>query len=295
MRYPAGERLSIKPNTSWIAAGAKSSERRTSSSTSIGSGRQRLHVHCPARELFVSGAALVLRAQESLGPFARLRIRGLRFQSPHRRRLHRLSQRAAAAGARSRRACSAIRRFANSPSAARTVTGRARCMRPKGRRALRRRKALTGRSSIPPKLPPRLAEDICMNCHQGSDTRVLRPGKDYFDFRPGTPLRDTLAILRIPLKRDAASESDLLEHHFSMQLSQCYRASDGRLSCLTCHQIHSMPRPAEAGRVLSCAVPHLSYRGELQIAAASDGWLAPTTAPAATCRSVPSRSSRIPR
>ncbi|HXJ44778.1 MAG TPA: tetratricopeptide repeat protein [Bryobacteraceae bacterium] len=109
----------------------------------------------------------------------------------------------------------------------------------------------------PAKLPARLAEDICMNCHQGSDTRVLRPGKDYFDFRPGTPLRDTLAILRIPLKRDAVGQSDLLEHHFSMQLSRCYRASNGRLSCLTCHQIHSMPRPAEAAayyraRCLTC-------------------------------------------
>jgi len=109
----------------------------------------------------------------------------------------------------------------------------------------------------PAKLPARLAEDICMNCHQGSDTRVLQPGKDYLDFRPGTPLRDTLAILRIPLKRDAAGQSDLLEHHFSMQLSQCYRASDGRLSCLTCHQIHSMPRPTETAayyraRCLSC-------------------------------------------
>ena len=109
----------------------------------------------------------------------------------------------------------------------------------------------------PAKLPARLAEDICMNCHQGSDTRVLRPGKDYLDFRPGTPLRDTLAILRIPLKRDAAGQSDLLEHHFSMQLSRCYRASDGRLSCLTCHQIHSMPRPTETAayyraRCLTC-------------------------------------------
>jgi hypothetical protein len=109
----------------------------------------------------------------------------------------------------------------------------------------------------PATLPPRLAEDVCMNCHQGSDTRVLQPGKDCLDFRPGTPLRDTLAILRIPLKRDAAGASDLLEHHFSMQLSKCYLGSGGRLSCLTCHQIHSMPRRSEAAtfyraRCLTC-------------------------------------------
>ena len=108
----------------------------------------------------------------------------------------------------------------------------------------------------PASLPPRLAEDICMNCHQGSDTRVLQPGKDIFDFRPGTALNETLAILGAPLKRDA-NKSDLLEHHSSMQLSKCYRSSGGRLSCLTCHQIHSMPRASEAAayyrdRCLTC-------------------------------------------
>lgn len=109
----------------------------------------------------------------------------------------------------------------------------------------------------PARLNPRLAEDICMNCHQGGDTRVLAPGKDYFDFRPGTPLRETLAVFRVPLKRGSARESDLLEHHFSMQMSKCYRASAGRLSCLTCHQVHAMPQPAEAAayyrsRCLTC-------------------------------------------
>jgi len=85
-----------------------------------------------------------------------------------------------------------------------------------------------------------------MNCHQGGDTRILVPGKDYFDFRPGVPLRQTLAIVRIPLKRDESNESDLLAHHFSTQLSRCYLASAGRLSCLTCHQVHGMPRLDEA-------------------------------------------------
>ncbi len=109
----------------------------------------------------------------------------------------------------------------------------------------------------PAKLPARLAEDICMNCHQGGDTRVLAPGKDYSDFRPGTPLRDTLAVFRIPLKKETATQSDLLEHHFSMQMSKCFRASAGRLSCLTCHSVHAMPQAADAAayyraRCLTC-------------------------------------------
>lgn len=109
----------------------------------------------------------------------------------------------------------------------------------------------------PARLPASLAEDICMNCHQGGDTRILWPGKNYSDFRPGTPLYQTLAILRIPRERSTAGDADLLEHHFSMHISRCYRASGGRLSCFTCHQIHAIPRSSEAAafyraRCLTC-------------------------------------------
>lgn len=109
----------------------------------------------------------------------------------------------------------------------------------------------------PAKLPPWLADNICMYCHQGGDVRVLKPGKDYSDFRPGTPLDDTLAIFKVPLKRDLAPLSPLLEHHFSMVLSKCYRESGGRLSCLTCHNPHHEPSPQEAAahyrkRCLTC-------------------------------------------
>ncbi len=70
---------------------------------------------------------------------------------------------------------------------------------------------------------------------------VLRPGKDYRDFKPGMPLDDTLAIFMVPPRRDSP-QTDLLEHYFSMTLSKCYRSSDGRLSCITCHDPHSSPR-----------------------------------------------------
>jgi hypothetical protein len=90
----------------------------------------------------------------------------------------------------------------------------------------------------PARLPARLAEDICMACHQAGDARVLLPGKRYTDFRPGAPLLQTVAIIGLPVQ-DATS--DLLQHHTAMKLSHCYRATSGRLSCLTCHDPHIQP------------------------------------------------------
>ncbi len=106
----------------------------------------------------------------------------------------------------------------------------------------------------PARLPARLAEDICLKCHQGGDARALLPGKDYSNFRPGTPLLDTVAVVALPL---SAANSDLLEHHVSMKLSACYRKSGGKLSCLTCHDPHEQPGPAAApayfrSRCFSC-------------------------------------------
>ena len=92
----------------------------------------------------------------------------------------------------------------------------------------------------PAKLPLWLADNICMNCHQGTATRVLQPGKSYADFRPGTPLDETVAIFEPPIQIGAAV-SPLLEHYSMMTLSKCYRASTKGMSCLTCHDPHVEP------------------------------------------------------
>jgi tetratricopeptide (TPR) repeat protein len=96
----------------------------------------------------------------------------------------------------------------------------------------------------PAKLSPWLADNICMNCHEG-DIRALQAGKSWEDFRPGTPLNDTVIILKAPID-PRAEQSPLLEHYYSMTLSRCYRERGGKLGCQSCHDPHEQPSAEKA-------------------------------------------------
>ena len=93
----------------------------------------------------------------------------------------------------------------------------------------------------PARLTPALGRDICMTCHQGADARVLMPGKGYADFRPGTPLAETLALFKLPARPGQSPESEVLEHDFSMRFSKCFTATRGKLVCQSCHDPHASP------------------------------------------------------
>jgi hypothetical protein len=112
----------------------------------------------------------------------------------------------------------------------------------------------------PARLSPRLADDICRECHQAGDAVVLMPGKNYLDFRPGTALADTMAIVKRPIRAEQRAEADRLEanppirgsleqplwwKNSTLELSKCYQASHGRLTCSTCHSTHHAPKPGE--------------------------------------------------
>jgi hypothetical protein len=98
----------------------------------------------------------------------------------------------------------------------------------------------------PARLTPDLANDLCMRCHEIGDERILKPGKGYKDIRPGEPLDNTLSIFMTPPTRKAPPDKDHLQHYYAMTLSKCYRASGGRLSCITCHDPHVEPAEEEA-------------------------------------------------
>ncbi len=103
----------------------------------------------------------------------------------------------------------------------------------------------------PAHLTRELSDDICMSCHEIGDARVLERGKTYQDFRPGQPLRETVAIFNVAPSRQHPPNEDHLEHYSSMTLSKCYRASLSQpparqMRCITCHDPHVEPTHAEA-------------------------------------------------
>src|SRR5207244_4454741 len=129
----------------------------------------------------------------------------------------------------------------------------------------------------PARLTPWLADNICMPCHQTGQARVLQPGKDYGDFRPGALLDDTLSIFLVPFERTPSQatptrqppQDDLLEHYLSMRLSKCYRGSAGQLGCLSCHDPHVQPAEEEVPRYFraKCLACHTESSCKVPLAA----------------------------
>jgi hypothetical protein len=122
----------------------------------------------------------------------------------------------------------------------------------------RKRPAVDTSIVNPARLSSRLADDICMSCHQMGAPDILQPGKEYLDFRPGAPLYQTVALFKLPVREDQRAEADRLEtlppvrgsleiplwwKISRLEMSKCFQASQGRLSCITCHVIHHPPTP----------------------------------------------------
>jgi hypothetical protein len=91
-------------------------------------------------------------------------------------------------------------------------------------------------------LSPRLADDICIYCHEFGEARIPQPGRKFEDFRPGTPLLSTMAIF----KSRPIMGWNMMEWSDEMAQSKCYRATGGLLNCGSCHDGHSSPTAQKA-------------------------------------------------
>ena len=85
----------------------------------------------------------------------------------------------------------------------------------------------------PADLSPDLQFDICQRCHlQGN--AVLKPGKSFFDFKPGQHLEDVISVF---LPKYTNDDNFLMASHVErLKMSECFKKSD--LNCISCHNPH---------------------------------------------------------
>ena len=94
----------------------------------------------------------------------------------------------------------------------------------------------------PRKLPFELQIDVCQRCHLQGDA-VLKPGKTFLDFHPGTKLSDVMDIF-MPTYENDEKGFLMAAHAQRMKKSQCFLQSNKKsartdpMNCLSCHNPH---------------------------------------------------------
>jgi Flp pilus assembly protein TadD len=116
----------------------------------------------------------------------------------------------------------------------------------------------------PGRLEPPLREAVCQQCHLQGQQRILRRGRETFDYRPGLPLH--LFLSDFVRKPEYAEDNKFVGAVEQMYASRCFQASAGeaKLGCISCHDPHERPDSAEKvvyyrERCLNC---HQEREGE---------------------------------
>jgi predicted CXXCH cytochrome family protein len=107
----------------------------------------------------------------------------------------------------------------------------------------------------PAKLSGAERDSVCEQCHLEGVARILNPGRDWWDYRPGGLLEKTFVIY---LENTSGAGLRAVSHSEQLALSRCARESGGRMWCGTCHNPHAdkTDRAAQVRKIcLSCHAP----------------------------------------
>jgi Tfp pilus assembly protein PilF len=95
----------------------------------------------------------------------------------------------------------------------------------------------------PKHLPAELKADVCRQCHLQGAAQITRRGRDALEYRPGLPWEQFVStFVRHPDLTDYRKSVGQFEQ---MEASRCFAESGGKLGCVSCHDPHAKPAPAE--------------------------------------------------
>jgi hypothetical protein len=96
----------------------------------------------------------------------------------------------------------------------------------------------------PRRLEPPLRDAVCEQCHLVGQTRIVRRGRELYDFRPGMPLE--LFWSAFVRSSDAGEGQKAVGQVEQMYQSRCFQGGGDteRLGCISCHDPHEHVPPA---------------------------------------------------
>ncbi|GAA3764448.1 hypothetical protein GCM10022270_24930 [Terriglobus aquaticus] len=92
----------------------------------------------------------------------------------------------------------------------------------------------------PAKLSAPARDSVCISCHLEGDTSVELHGKSVTQYKPGDDIRKYLAYFVVP-SNSGRSVTEIEQ----LNQSVCKRRSGDHMSCMSCHDPHFHPEPAQ--------------------------------------------------